>query len=349
MTKVLVTGANGHVGAHTVRSLLARDHEVIAMVRKGADLRALQGLNVEYRTADVLDTEAVYQAITGVDVVIHSAAVYAIWAKNPDEIVAPSVMGTRNVFDAAKAAGVRRIVYTSSIAAVGFSESPDQVRTPEDWNDDAYNAYFVAKVRGERDAVRLSEAYAIDTVRLCPAIVMGPLDYKLTPSMKMIGADLVNGSGVTYTGGTNLVHVRDVGDVHALAVECGQPGSRYIIGGENLEMAEAAVLVEKWTGVRPRHLGVGRGTAMILGSVLDGLSKVTGKQPQFSSSLAHEHSHRWSYFDSSETYREFGYAPTSADETLHDAMRWLLYMGEIRPKLSADKLKFLAPDPTWTK
>ncbi len=346
MPRVLVTGANGHVGAHTVRSLLSRGHGVIAMVREGADLRGLQGLDVEYRYADVLDEESVRSAIHDCDTVIHSAAVYAVWAKDSDEIVGPSVTGTRNVYAAAKAAGVRRMIYTSSIVAIGLSESPDVLCDASNWNEDAENPYFMAKVRGEQEAIRLSQEYDIDTVRLCPAMVLGPLDYKITPSTKMV-QDLINGSGVSYTGGINLVHVRDVGEVHALAVELGLPGARYIIGGENLQVTQLADLVEKWSGIRPRHMGVNRGMALAFGSLMDGFSKITGKPPQFSRSMAHEQSHRWQFYDCDETYRVFGYTPTSADESVRDTVRWLLFTGKIRRELADDLVANLAPDPEW--
>ena len=303
MARVLVTGANGHLGANTVRRLLVRGHEAVPMVRQGSDLRGLDGLGLGYRYADILDAEAVMEAVQGCDVIVHSAAVYAVWAKDPDEIVKPSVEGTRNVYAAAQAAGVQRIVYTSSIAAVGYSDSPDKLRTAADWNEDARNPYYAAKVQGEREAMRLADATGIDTIRLCPAMVMGPWDYRITPSMGPLALDLVNGKGVTWKGGVNLVHAYDAGEAHACAVDHGEPGARYIVCGENVDMLHVGELVEKWTGVRPRHLGASRGAGMALGSALEFAARCTGKEPLFTRSTAHEHAHRWAYFDCSETNR----------------------------------------------
>lgn len=348
MARVLVTGANGHLGANTVQSLLARGHEVAPMVRLTSDLRGLDGLGLTYRYADVLDADSVLTAAQGCDVIVHSAAVYAVWAKDPDEIVAPSVTGTRNVFAAAEAAGVQRIVYTSSIAAVGYSDAPDNIRTAADWNEDARNPYYTAKVRGEQEAVRLSDESGIDTIRLCPAMVMGPWDFRITPSMGPLALDLINGNGSTWKGGANLVHAFDAGEAHARAVDQGEPGGRYIVGGENVDMVRVGELVEKWTGVRPRHLGVSRGAGMAMGSVLEAVAKITGKEPQFTRSVAYEHAHRYAYFDCDETNRVFGLAPKGADEMMRDAIRWLLFIGKIKRALPASVIESLPPDPTWT-
>ena len=346
MTKVLVTGANGHVGANTVRSSLARGYDVIPMVRETSDLRSLDGLDLDYRYADVLDAGAVRAAMQGCDVVVHCAAKYASWARDPNEIMAPCVTGTRNVFAAAKEAGVHRIVYASSVAAVGFVDSPDEVRTAADWNEDAKLPYVVAKMQSEREAIDLATELGMDTVRLCPAYVMGPWDYRVTPSMKLL-LDLVNGNGVTYRGGVNLVHAFDIGEAHAQAVAEGEPGARYIVCGENVDVRHLGDLVRKWTGVNPRHMGLPRGALLAAGSALDVVSKLTGKPPQFSRDMAYENAHRYQFYDGSETNRVFDLSPRSADETVHDALRWLLHIGAIKRDLSPAVTARLAPDPMW--
>ena len=346
MTKVLVTGANGHVGANTVRSLLARGYDVIPMVRETSDLRGLDRLSLGFRYADVLDADAVRAAMEGCDVVVHCAAKYASWAKDPSEIMAPCVTGTRNVFEAAKEAGVGRIVYTSSVAAVGFVDSPDKVRTADDWNEDAKLPYVVAKTQSERQAIDLAAEKGIDTLRLCPAYVLGPWDYRLTPSMKLL-LDLVNGNGVTYRGGVNLVHAFDVGEAHAEAVAKGDAGARYIVCGENVDVRRLGDLVHQWTGIIPRHMGLPRSALLAAGSALDAISKLTGRPPQFSRDMAYENVHRYQYFDDRETNRAFDLSPKSADETVRDAVRWLLHIGAIKRELAPDVAAMLAPDPEW--
>ena len=349
MARVLVTGANGHVGANTVRSLLARGHEVMPVVRQNADVRSLAGLGLAYRYADVMDAEAVRAAAEGCDVIVHTAAVYRTWAKDPEDIVAPSIVGARNIYAAAKAVGAKRVVYTSSVAAVGLSASPDQVRTAAHWNEDARNPYFVAKVRGEQEAIRLSEETGIATIRLCPTYVLGPWDYRITPSTKSLVLGLIDGSGITWKGGVNIVHVADVGEAHARAVDQGEPGGRYIVAGENIEVRQAGALVERLTGVQPRHLAMGRGAAMAAGAVLDLLGKLTGKEPQFTRSLAYQVVERYSYYDAEETGRALGLVPKGAEEALRDSIRWLLALGLISGRLSPEAAAALAPEPEWVQ
>ena len=118
MTRILVTGANGHVDANIIRSLLKRDYEVIPFVRATSDLRGLDPLNLTYAYGDVMDESSLLTAAEGCDVIIHTAAVYQYWAKNPDDIMKPALVGTRNMFNAAQQAGVKRVIYTSSVWAV---------------------------------------------------------------------------------------------------------------------------------------------------------------------------------------------------------------------------------------
>src|SRR5690349_18723377 len=126
MTTVLVTGANGHIGSHIVRAVLEHGWKPIGFVRPGCDERGLEGLDVELRRGDLLDSAAVAQAMRGVELVIHAGAAHRNYAADPSSIIRPAVEGTRNVLDAARTSGVRRIVYTSTGATVGFSVDPSK-------------------------------------------------------------------------------------------------------------------------------------------------------------------------------------------------------------------------------
>src|SRR4051812_7932252 len=154
--RVLTTGANGHLGANVARSLLARGHEVVPLVRQGADLRGLQGLGLEVVYGDVMDQNSLTQAAQGCDVMIHMAAPYQYWAKDPNEILKPAPEATRNALTAAKEAGIKRVVYTSTIWAIGLSKDPHTPLTADVWNDDARNPYAVSKVLAEREGWRLA-------------------------------------------------------------------------------------------------------------------------------------------------------------------------------------------------
>lgn len=346
MARVLVTGANGHVGANTLRALLARGHEPVPFVRQGADLRGIEKLGLACRYGDVMDAASVQVAVKGCDVIVHTAAVYSTWTKDPDEIVKPSVVGTQNVFQAAKQARIRRVVFTSSTNAVGFSDHPGYVRTEKDWNEDAQNPYYVAKVRGEREAIRLAEEYRIPTIRLCPAGVLGPYDYRLTPSTQTV-LELINGKGFSWHGGLNFVDVQTVAEAHAAAVTMGEPGQRYIVCGDNLEARRLAQIVQQLTGVKSMHLPLGRGPALAAGSVFDFGAKLTGRQPLFSRSLAHEMVDRYGYYNGILARRVFRLRPLDAEATIGNTLRWLLFLGKVTKPLPQAVIDRWPPDPAW--
>ncbi len=161
MTRVLVTGANGHIGSNTVRSLLKQGDEVVAFVRCTADLRGIERLGVETCYGDVTDENSLLAAMQGCEVVIHHAAVYKTWAKDPDEIMRPALTGTENVLRAAKKAGIRRLVYTSTILTMEPTRDPDKMISPDSWQHDALGVYPRAKPRASswRCGCRTSMAF----------------------------------------------------------------------------------------------------------------------------------------------------------------------------------------------
>lgn len=346
MTRVLVTGANGHIGSNTIRSLLRHGHEVTPFVRSTSDLRGIGKLGLTYRYGDVMDYPSLVKASRNCDVIIHHATVYRIWAKNPEDIIQPALVGTKNIFKAAKESNVRRVVYTSSMAAVGFLRKPVGLRTESDWNEHARSPYYIAKTRSERQALRLSEEYDIPTIRLCPTYVIGPYDYSLTPSTKEI-LGYINKTGTTYEGGTNFVHVNDVGEVHALAVEQGEPGSRYIVGGDNLHLKELSALITKLTGVKPGHLGITGPVAELAGAVVGFTGKITGSEPPFDRKIVQDVVGWYGYYDCSPANRTFGITSCGAEEVVRDTIRWLLFLGKIKPEVAKRISSTFPPEPDW--
>lgn len=346
MARVLVTGANGHVGANVVRSLLRHGYEVVPLVRRSADTRSIDGLGLHCRYGDIMDRESLVAAARGCDAIIHTAAVFVFWAKNPDTIVQPALAGTRNILYAAQAAGVRRLVYTSSSFAIGLSDHPNETRCEDHWNNDPRNPYLVAKTLSEREALRLAEELGVPTVRLCPGSVLGPYDYRVTPSMDLLAEVIVN-NGVYYNGGLNFVDARDVAEIHVRAIETGEPGQRYAAGGTNLHLRDLAALVAQYTGITAKPLPGGRRTALLAGSLFDLVSAVTGRKPFFSRSEAFECVGRYNYLDSSLAQRTFGITPRPIAETVHDALRWLVHINAIKARLTPPHADNLLPDPTW--
>ena len=217
MTRVLITGANGHLGANTVRSLLKRGYEVVPFVRRNSDLRGLSDLNLEYRYGDIMDGGSLTEAAQECDIIIHSATVFRMWAKDPNDIIQPALVGTRNVFSAAQQVAIKRVIYTSSVVAVGLSDDPQSLRTSIQWNEDPNGPYNLAKTRSEQEAWRLADEYQIPMIALCPGTMLGPHDYRITPSTELI-RDYVNGTGQTFNAGLSYVDVRDAAEVHVLAI-----------------------------------------------------------------------------------------------------------------------------------
>lgn len=328
--KVLVTGANGHIGANVCRELLQQGHSVRAFVRKSADMQGLAGLDIEIAQGDVMDVSALIAAAKGCDAIIHLAAVYKTIAKTPEEIVAPAVEGSKNVFAAAKQAGIKRIVYTSSIASIGFSDSPDHMRTGDDWNDDAQNPYYIAKTQSEKVAQQLSYDYDIELIVLCPALVLGAYDYRITPSNQLV-RDLVNGKGQTYRGGMNLVDVRDVASAHVAALTKGVNRKRYVIGGSNVEVKKVGAILTRLTGVKPMHLATPRWFTLGMASMIEHSCKLLGAKPPLTRDLVYEVVERYGYYDCSETYTTFDITPRSTEEALKASLEWLIKLNRIKP------------------
>lgn len=335
--KVLVTGANGHIGANVVRSLLNQGYQVKAFIRQGADTRGLDGLDIEYAYGDVMKGETLEPAVEGCEAIIHLAAVYKTIAKTPEEIVEPAIQGAKNVFEAAHKAGIKRIVYTSSIASIGFSYDRNKLLTGNDWNEDAHNPYYIAKTQSEKAAQELARKYDIHLVVICPAIVLGAYDYRITPSNQIV-MDWINGVGQTYIGGMNVVDVRDVADFHVAALTKGENCRRYIAGGENCVVKDLGQKVYKMTGRKPMHLPTGRKTTLFFARIIEKLCKLFGMTPPFTYDLIYEVSERWGFYDFQDSIDTFGIKPRKADESLKSSINWLLDIDKIKPGI-AEKVK----------
>ncbi|MCG8314958.1 MAG: NAD-dependent epimerase/dehydratase family protein [Pseudomonadales bacterium] len=335
--KVFVTGANGHIGSHTVRFLKEAGHEVVALVRETADTRSIQGLDLTLVKGDVTDAASIDKAMAGCDVVVHLAAVYKTWAQDPAEIVEPAIKGAEVIFKAAEKNGVKRIVYTSSIASVGVSDSP-VVRTADQWNEDARNPYYVAKTESEKKARQLADAAGIELVVLCPAMVIGPLDYRITPSTELIlkMANFQLPYLMTYSGGTNLVDVRDVAFVHAKAVDAENvAGERFIIGSENVTSQQIGKLIKKLTGTGSVHMPFPRGMMLVSIGAMEAILKVFKIKPLVPVSLVYENIGRWAWYDSEKTYKAFGYKPRGFEESVIASLQWLKEQGKLKQKVLA--------------
>ena len=184
MARVLVTGANGHIGNVLIRQLIERGDEVVAFVRPTADLSSLDGLELTFSKGDMQDPDAIMAAAADTEIIYHLAANYDLRAKSEDDIIAPAIRGAESIFNAAKTHGVKRVVFTSSIVAVGTSTDPTDIRDESRWNEEPINLYYRAKTESERRVHQLAAETGIEVVIVNPAMVLGGRDFRLTPSMR---------------------------------------------------------------------------------------------------------------------------------------------------------------------
>ena len=251
----LVTGGTGFVGAHVVRALLSRGRSVRCLVRPASRLSNLEGLPVEIVRGDIGDRPGLDAAVRGAEVVYHCAADYRLYARHPGEIYAANVEGTENVLSASAAAGVRTIVYTSSVATL----APRRDGTPADETHiaaegDVIGHYKRSKVLAERVALRHA-ARGLPVVVVNPSTPVGELDVKPTPTGRIV-ADFLRRRMPAYVDtGLNVVDVRDVALGHLLAAEKGRPGERYILGHRNLTLKELLDILGAISGLRRRRSG----------------------------------------------------------------------------------------------
>ncbi|USW93957.1 NAD-dependent epimerase/dehydratase family protein [Pseudomonas proteolytica] len=248
-TLSMVTGANGHLGNTLVRALIARGQRVRAGVRDPERSTALAGLDCQVVRAELQDPHSLRQALQGVDVLYQVAAVFKHWAKDPQaEIVEVNVQGTRNVLRAAAEAGVRRVVYVSSVAAVGHN---GQFLDEHNWNADQQNPYYRSKILSERAAWETAQAYDLPLVSVLPSAIIGPHATRLTDTMGFLAAVLARKLVLDPNFHFNFVDVRDVADGLIRAAEKGRPGQRYILA--NQQASSLAQVIEALGSLRPGY------------------------------------------------------------------------------------------------
>ena len=236
MSPTLVTGATGFVGSAVARKLVAEGFSVRALVRPGSPRFHLAGLDFEFATGDLRDAASVRQAMQGIRYVFHVAADYRLWARDPSEIFAANVDGTRIIMEEARRAGVERIVYCSSVATLKLhhdgSAADETIGLSE---AEGIGAYKRSKIAAERLVEAMIARDALPAVIVNPSTPIGPRDVKPTPTGRII-VEAARGRmpGFLDTG-LNLVHVDDVAEGHLAALKHGKIGERYILGGENVD------------------------------------------------------------------------------------------------------------------
>ena len=331
--KVFVTGATGFVGSHVARELASRGADLHLLVRRTSNLANIEGLAAETATGDLLDPESLRSAIRGCDAVMHVAADYRLWVRDPDTMYRANVEGTRALLRIAREEGVPRCVYTSSVATMGFRSDGTIVdETTPVSIDDMVGHYKRSKFLAEQAAIEAARA-GQSVIILNPTTPIGPGDWKPTPTGRII-VDFLNRKFPAYVDtGLNLVDVREVARTHADALErsVGWPGERYILGGENLTLKQILDKMSAITGLPSPTMKVPHSVAMIFAFFDETITgRIRGKEPR-ATVEAVRMGKKMMFASSARAERELGFHIVPVYQALRSAIDWFRTRGYAPP------------------
>jgi dihydroflavonol-4-reductase len=324
--KAIVTGATGFVGAAVARALLRAGAEVRALTREGSDRSNLAALALEVVSGDLSDAASLERAAAGCDALFHVAADYRLGARDPAQLYRTNVDGTRAIIEAARRAGIGRMVYTSSVACVGLPAdgSPGREDTPVSV-DDMIGHYKRSKFLAEQSVLELVRAGA-PVVIVNPSTPVGPGDIKPTPTGQMV-RDAANGRMPAYVDtGLNIVHVDDVAAGHLLAFERGRIGERYILGGQDMTLREILTGIAALAGRRAPAVRLPRAALLPLAYLAERIADLTGGSTRLTVEGLRMARKRM-FFSSAKAERELGYRWRPPADAFADALSWLRQRG----------------------
>ena len=330
MKKALVTGAAGFIGSNVVRELIQEGVSVRALILPGENLQNLEGLDVERVEGDVLEPESLRKAVKGCDTLFHLAAIYKFWSPDPRPIYEVNIRGGNYMLMAARDAGVEKIVYTSSIGAVGLAPGRETANEDTPFNWFRYKIdYVLTKYISEMNALDMAR-FGLPVVVVNPAVPMGPFDITPTPSGKMV-VDVVNGKFPGYIdAGIMVVDVRDVARGHVLAAKKGRVGEKYILGNRNMTFKELAGEIARAAGVKSRLMKLPKSAMFAYGWAAERISdRFTHKEPVITYAAA-QSAAKYCYFENTKAREELGLTFRPFEETLRDSIDWFRKIGMIQ-------------------
>lgn len=325
---VLVTGATGFVGSAVARALVARGFHVRALMRANANRLNIARLNCEPAIGDMRDPGSMAAAMKGARFLFHVAADYRLWAKDPQEIERNNLLGARATMTAALKAGVERVVYTSSVAALrpGDSAVDETARhTPET----VIGAYKRSKLLAEREVERLIAEEGLPAVIVAPSTPIGPRDVKPTPTGRIIVEAAAGRMPAFVDTGLNLVHVDDVAEGHLLALEKGRIGENYILGGSDVMLQQMLADIAFLAGRKPPTIRLPRAPLFPLAWGAEAVARLTGREPFLTADALRMSRYRM-FFSSAKAERELGYRARPYREGLRDALAWFAENGYLK-------------------
>lgn len=342
MKKAFVTGATGFVGNAVARALLKNHREVRVLARRNSSRQLLQDLKVEWAEGDLRDLDSLRRAMSDCDEVYHVAAQYTFYNPQPDEIYASNVQGTQNILQAALEKRIPKVVYTSTVGAIGIPEdgSPGDEETPISLMD-CQGHYKRSKFLAEQEALSYFRK-GLPVIIVNPSAPVGVADAKPTPTGKMI-VDFLNGKMPAYLDtGLNLIDVDDCATGHILAAEKGRPGQRYILGNQNLSLQEILRELSFLTGLKAPKFKVPYSFALTMASLSETWSRWSKKPPLIEKEAVLLAKKRM-FFNPQKAVTELGLPQPDVRIALKKAVEWYLDQGYVKAK---NKRRILDHHPT---
>nr|WP_319265043.1 SDR family NAD(P)-dependent oxidoreductase [uncultured Draconibacterium sp.] len=320
--KVLVTGANGHLGNNLVKELVKSGYQVRAGVRNVNNLEPFKDVNCEIVHTDLEKKSSLLKAMQGIDILFQVAAVFKHWAVDVDkEILAPNINGTKNIIEAAAECKVDKVIYVSSIAALDHNVVP---LTEEGWNTYFPNPYFESKQVSEKLALRMARELHLDLITVLPSAMIGKDCYHLTPTMDLLNKIIHNQIPFNPDFHFNYVDVKDVACGIILASNYGKSGNRYILATEDsvgtTKLFELAHKLFPDVTIPPL---ISKDDLLRMAEHMESESKTTQQAPFLTTKNVHNYYQADARIDISKSRQELGYNPRNTDEILIETLEFL--------------------------
>ena len=330
--KAFVTGATGFLGSHVARVLAEQGSDLRLLVRPTSDLRNLEGLNADRVAGDLRDPASIEKALSGCDVVFHVAADYRLWVRDPAEMYRSNVEGTRCLLEAARKQGVRRVVYTSSVATMGFTSKTNYGNVADEQSpvgiDDMIGHYKRSKFMAEQVAVEAARS-GVDVVIVNPTTPIGERDIKPTPTGRIVVDFLKRKFPAYVETGLNLVDATECARGHVQALEKGRAGERYILGGENLTLKQILDRLGAITGLKSPTVKLPYFFALATGVVDEMvMGRLLGREPRATIDAVRM-GRKMMFVSSVKAERELGWRTVPVEGALRRSVEWFRANGYV--------------------
>ena len=329
--KTLLTGATGFLGSAVLRQLVEDGQNVRGLARPNGDRRNIEKVACEVIEGDLNDIPSLQMAVAGCDALFHVAADYRIWTPNPSELYRTNDLGTVELFRAAAAAGIERMIYTSSDATLGIHSdgTPSNEATPVS-RSDMVGHYKRSKFDAETSVMSLISKEHLPIVIVNPSTPIGPRDVKPTPTGRIIVEAAAGRMPAFVNTGLNVVHVDDVAAGHIQAFKNGAIGERYILGGEDLSLKQILAEVAEIIGRKPPVISLPRAPLFPFAYLSEIIARLRGGTEPMLTVDGLRMSKKRMYFSSAKAQKMLGYVTRPATEALRDAVEWFTSNGYVK-------------------